>query len=193
MPAMNPRRLPAGRRHPLLLTLTLGLLGMLSACTGLPAGTTAVTDFDIDRYLGTWYEIARLDHSFERGLTDVTATYSRRDDGGVHVVNRGFDTKANDWDEAVGKAYPTVAPDIGRFKVSFFGPFYGGYNILALDAEDYEYALVAGPNRSYLWLLARTPDLPEAEVQALVQQATALDFPTDELIFVTHERRSGDR
>jgi len=158
----------------------------VSACTGLPKGTSAVSGFEIDRYLGKWYEIARLDHSFERGLTDVTADYTLRDDGGVRVVNRGFNAGKEEWDEAIGKAYLIGSPDVGRLKVSFFGPFYGGYNILELDVENYQYALVAGPNRSYLWILARSPDLPETIVQSLVAKARSLEFPVDELIYVSH-------
>lgn len=159
----------------------------VAACTGMPKGTSAVSGFEIDRYLGTWYELARLDHRFERGLTDVTADYMLRDDGGVRVVNRGFSTETGEWDEAVGRAYLVDSPDVGRLKVSFFGPFYGGYNILDLDIENYQYALVAGPNRSYLWILARSPDLSETIVQSLVEKARSLEFPVDELIYVSHD------
>lgn len=167
----------------------LAALPLVSACTGLPQGTSAVTDFELERYLGTWYEIARFDHSFERGLTDVTANYTLRDDGGVRVLNRGFNAKNAEWEEAIGKAYPVAEPDVGRLKVSFFGPFYAGYNILELDVDAYEYALVAGPDRSYLWILARSPDLPKAVVQSLVDKAQSLDFPVEQLIYVSHERR----
>jgi len=160
---------------------------LVAACTGLPKGTTAVSGFELDRYLGTWYEIARLDHRFERGLTNVSANYSLRDDGGVRVVNRGYNAAKGEWNEAIGKAYFVDTPDIGRLKVSFFGPFYGGYNILELDSENYEYALVAGPDRSYLWILARSPDLSEAVVQSLVAKAKDLGFAVDELIYVSHD------
>lgn len=159
----------------------------VSACTGLPQGTSAVSGFEVDRYLGTWYEIARLDHRFERGLTNVTAEYTLQDDGGLRVVNRGFSTKTEEWDEAVGKAYLVGSPDVGQLKVSFFGPFYGGYNILELDKEDYQYALVAGPDRSYLWILARSPDLSESKVQSLVEKARRLEFPVNDLIYVSHD------
>jgi apolipoprotein D and lipocalin family protein len=154
---------------------------------GLPQGTSAVSGFEVDRYLGTWYEIARLDHRFERGLTNVTAEYTLQDDGGLRVVNRGFSTKTEEWDEAVGKAYLVGSPDVGQLKVSFFGPFYGGYNILELDKEDYQYALVAGPDRSYLWILARSPDLSESKVQSLVEKARRLEFPVNDLIYVSHD------
>jgi apolipoprotein D and lipocalin family protein len=171
------------KRGALLILATL----VISACTGLPKGTSAVSGFELDRYLGTWYEIARLDHRFERGLTNVSANYTLKDDGGVRVVNRGFSTKKAEWSEAIGKAYFVDAPDVGRLKVSFFGPFYGGYNILELDHENYEYALVAGPDRSYLWILARSPDLSETIVQSLVEKARDLEFPVDELIYVSHD------
>jgi apolipoprotein D and lipocalin family protein len=162
-------------------------LGLNSGCTGVPKGVSVVTDFDLERYLGTWYEIARLDHSFERGLSQVTATYSLREDGGVHVVNRGRSDKTGDWDEAIGKAYFVGARDTGQLKVSFFGPFYGGYNIIELDKTGYQYSLVAGPSRDYLWVLARTPALDPSTLQRLIDQAEALGFATDELIFVEHE------
>ena len=145
-----------------------------------------VREFDLERYLGTWYEIARLDHRFERGLSNVTATYSMRADGGVNVLNRGYDASSGEWDEASGKAYFVEEPDVGRLKVSFFGPFYGGYNIVELDKEDYRHALVVGPNRNYLWILARTPALDDGTLQALVGTATRLGFPTNELIYVDH-------
>jgi apolipoprotein D and lipocalin family protein len=158
----------------------------LVACTGIPSGVEAVHGFDLQRYLGTWYEIARLDHSFERGLTRVTAHYNRRADGGVRVVNRGYDPESGKWREAVGRAYPVGASDVGRLKVSFFGPFYAGYNIIALDREHYRYAMVCGPNRTYLWILAREPTLAPSILKRLLDRAKALGFATDQLIFVQH-------
>jgi len=159
---------------------------LLTSCTGIPEGVEPVTGFEIDRYLGTWYEIARLDHPFERGLERVTAVYEPRDDGGIHVVNRGFDPKEKQWREALGKAYFVEDPTIGRLKVSFFGPFYGGYNIIDLDREGYAHALVCGPDRSYLWILARTPSLDESVTARLVRTARDLGFETDALLFVRH-------
>ena len=170
----------------LRLAPALVLAALLAGCTGLPQGTQAVQGFELDRYLGTWYEIARLDHSFERGLSNVTASYSLRSDGGVHVVNRGYRDEEGVWDEAIGKAYFVGESDEGRLKVSFFGPFYGGYNVIALDQENYEYSLVVGPNRNYLWILARSPELPDETLQTLIDEARRLDFPVDELIRVVH-------
>lgn len=163
---------------------------LLAGCTGPPEGVSPVTGFELERYLGTWYEIARLDHRFERGLTHVTAVYSLRDEGGLRVVNRGYDPDGQEWKEARGKAYFLDDETVGTLEVSFFGPFYGGYNIIALDFENYAWSMVAGPNRSYLWILARSPELPDATLERLIAEARALDFPVDELIRVVHDGRS---
>jgi apolipoprotein D and lipocalin family protein len=170
------------RATPLLTALAV----LLTACTGAPDGVEVVSGFELNRYLGTWYEIARLDHSFERGLSNVTANYSLREDGGVKVVNRGYDAEKDEWEETEGKAYFLGDEDVGQLKVSFFGPFYGGYNVVELDKEDYQYSLVVGPDRSYMWILARTPELDEAILERLVAKARELGFPTDELIMVEH-------
>jgi len=162
---------------PLLCTL------LLSGCATVPEGVETVEGFDLARYLGAWHEVARLDHSFERGLVSVTAEYSLRPDGGVKVLNRGFDPAKKKWKEAEGRAYFTGSPASGRLKVSFFRPFYGGYNIVELDKENYSYSLVAGPNRSYLWILARSPELPPAVLERLTARAAALGFDTSKLIY----------
>lgn len=155
----------------------------LSACTGIPEGTRAITDFSAPDYLGRWYEIARFDHSFEEGLDCVTADYSTREDGGLRVINRGVNLAEGKPDIAEGKAYLLEEPNVGRLKVSFFGPFYSSYNILALD-DDGQWSLVTGPDRDYLWILARTPRLDSATYRSLVERLTALDYPTANLIEV---------
>lgn len=160
---------------------------LLTGCTGIPEGINAVDGFEINRYLGTWYEVARLDHRFERGLENISATYTLREDGGVDVLNKGWDIKAGEWSQAQGKAYFVEQADQGRLKVSFFGPFYGGYNIIELDKKDYAYSMVTGPDRSYFWILSRTKQLPDATLQALIKQAKSLGFATDELIFVKQD------
>lgn len=170
-------------RH--LLPALLSLL-LLVACTGTPRGIEAVRDFELERYLGRWYEIARLDHPFERGLVDVTARYALRDEGDLIVVNRGWDPEAGEWRSVEGRARFVGSPAIGELAVSFFGPFYGGYNVIELDRTAYDWALVAGPTRSFLWILAREPDPAPEVVTALVERAKALDFPVDELIRVEH-------
>jgi len=162
------------------------LLVFLSGCTGIPEGVSPVSGFDVNRYLGTWYEIARLDHSFERGLQQVTAEYSLRDDGGIRVVNQGYNNAKQRWEKAEGKAYFTGDSDVGRLKVSFFGPFYGGYNIIDLDRESYQYALVSGPDTSYLWILARQPDLDVSIINQLLAIASGHGFDTSRMIFVAH-------
>ena len=156
----------------------------LCACTGLPEGVEPVQGFEPERYLGKWYEIARLDHSFERGLSRVTAEYSRRDEGGIRVINRGYNAEKGEWEQAEGKAYFVRSEDQGYLKVSFFGPFYGAYVVFGLDHENYRYSFVSGPDRSYLWLLARTPTVDQAVIDRFLAVAGSLGYPTDELIFV---------
>lgn len=159
------------------------MLFLLTGCSGTPDGLTPVSGFDGQRYLGTWYEIARLDHSFEHGLERVTAHYSLDPDGSIRVINRGYDPAQQKWQQAEGIAKFVSSPDVGHLKVSFFGPFYGGYNVLLLDA-DYQYALVSGPNRDYLWLLARTPTLGPATYDQIIEQARQMGFDTQQLIRV---------
>lgn len=159
---------------------------LLTACVNIPENISPVTGFDINQYLGTWYEIARLDHSFERGLERVTAQYSLRDDGGIKVVNKGIDPKKNSWKEVIGKAYFVGDSNLGSLKVSFWGPFYSSYNIIALDEKKYSYSMVCGPNKSYLWILAREPHMEESLKSELMNRAKALGFRTDKMIHVTH-------
>ena len=158
----------------------------ISGCLGLPEGVYPVDEFDLHKYLGKWYEIARLDHSFERGLDRVTAEYSLRDDGGVRIINRGFSTAKNTWKEAEGKAYFVRGKDEGYLKVSFFGPFYGSYVVFELDKENYHYAFVTGSNTSYLWLLSRTPTVRKELVYRFIKRSEELGFDTDNLIFIEH-------
>ena len=167
--------------------ILLLLVCLLTGCTGIPENVKPVDNFKLENYLGKWYEIARLDHSFEQGLSRVSAEYSLRPDGGVKVINRGYSAKDNKWKEAVGKAYFVKEPDQGFLKVSFFGPFYGSYVVFALDHENYQYALVSGPDKSYLWLLARSPKINEDIKNDLIAKARAAGFDTDKLIYVKHD------
>lgn len=167
----------------------LTVMMLLTACSGVPQGLQPVSGFELERYLGRWYEIARLDHSFEHGLTHVTAEYRLLPEGRVEVINRGFDPAKAAWRDAKGVARFQGARDIGSLEVSFFGPFYGGYNVLVLDA-DYRYALVAGPSRDYLWILARDPQLDRATLEALVARAKEWGFATDALIYVDQTPRA---
>ncbi|MCP3428149.1 lipocalin family protein [Opacimonas viscosa] len=162
------------------------VLSLLSACTSVPENITPVSNFAKERYLGKWYEIARLDHSFERGLQGVTAEYGLQPDGGISVLNKGYDIAEQRWAEAKGKAYFVDSEQVGHLKVSFFGPFYASYVIAELD-EDYQYALVTGPDTDYLWILARTPVLAETTISRLIKKAEQAGFNTDGLIFVEHK------
>ena len=166
--------------------ILLFLLG-LAGCTSVPEGVTPVTGFESERYLGTWYEIARFDHSFEEGLSRVTATYSKREDGGIRVLNKGYDAATGEWDEAEGKAYFVSDETTGHLKVSFFGPFYTSYVIAELDKDNYQYSLVTGPDRSYLWILARQPTLSQDVLDELLSKAKSLGYATDEFIWVEHK------
>ena len=163
--------------------LMIGLVLLLSGCVSVPDDIQPVKNFQAERYLGTWYEIARLDHSFERDMQHVTAEYSMREDGGIKVINRGFKEAKQEWNEAEGKAYFVEDSKTGYLKVSFFGPFYGSYIIFDLGQE-YEYSLVTSSKKSYLWLLSRTPTLSKDKQQRLIQRMTDLGFATDKLIFV---------
>ena len=159
----------------------------LSGCTGLPQGVTPVKNFDKGKYLGKWYEVARLDHSFERGLDKVTAEYELFDDGGIKVTNRGYSSEDKKWEKAQGKAYFVGKEDEGHLKVSFFGPFYSSYVIFDLDHENYQYAFVSGYNTSYLWLLSRTPTVSEEIRDKFIKKSEELGFDTKSLIYVDHD------
>lgn len=164
---------------------------LLAGCLGMPEQVTPVSGFEVQRYLGKWYEIARLDHNFERGLVNISAEYSLREDGGVKVVNRGYSPDDGEWKQVEGKAYFADAADVGYLKVSFFGPFYGSYVVFGLDRENYRHAFVSGPSHSYLWLLSRTPTLEDAVVERFELEAKRRGFDTDGLIFVEHEPVDG--
>jgi apolipoprotein D and lipocalin family protein len=167
--------------------IALLMVLLLAGCYSTPQGVQPVESFDLNRYLGKWYEIARLDHSFERGLEQVTAEYSLRDDGGITVINRGFSQEDNEWSQAEGKAYFVGDKGTGHLKVSFFGPFYSSYVIFGLDEENYEYAFVSGPRLSYLWLLSRKPTVSEEVMKEFLEKAGSLGFETEKLIYVRQE------
>lgn len=156
----------------------------LAGCTGKPENIKPVERFQADRYLGTWYEIARIDHRFEKGLSQVTAQYSLRDDGGIKVVNRGYSAKDGKWKESVGKAYFVDGKDKGYLKVSFFGPFYGSYIVFGLEETNYRYALVSGPDTSYFWLLSRSKDMDPVLRERLIAEAVAKGFKREDILLV---------
>ena len=176
--------LTKGDKMKKLLALILPFL--FGGCLDVPDGITPIDNFELDKYLGKWYEVARLDHSFERGLQQVTAEYEMRQDGGVQVTNRGYLTSKNKWKDAQGKAYFVDQPQTGHLKVSFFGPFYGTYAIFELG-DNYEYAFVSGSTTEYLCFLSRTPVVSQELKDHFLEKAEALGFDTKALIFVDQE------
>lgn len=151
--------------------------------TRTPVGVQPVTGFDVSRYIGDWFEIARLNHRFERGMSHVSASYSLNDDGTVKVVNRG--RKAEQWKDIKGTARFQGEPDVASLAVTFFPGFPGGYHVFELS-PDYRWAMIAGPNRGYLWILSRGKTLDEETYQRLVGIAREKGYDVDGLIRVDH-------
>lgn len=170
-----------------MIRLSLLFVFLLIGCTGKPDNIKPVENFQSAKYLGKWYEIARIDHRFEKGLTKVTADYSVRDGGGIKVVNRGYSAKDQQWKESVGKAFFVGSEDQAYLKVSFFGPFYGSYIVFDLEQENYQYALVSGPDKSYFWLLSRTPKMDAKLQKSLIDKAVQLGFDRQQIILVEQE------
>ncbi|WAJ70119.1 lipocalin family protein [Catenovulum adriaticum] len=167
----------------ILLILSLGLL----SCTGLPDKIKPVDSFELDAYLGKWHEVARLPHSFEEDMNQVTAEYQLNQDGSVKVINRGFNLCEQKWDKAEGNANFVDEKSKGYLKVSFFGPFYGSYVVFELGPKlngQYQYSFVSGPNTDYLWLLSRTKDVSAQTKQAFIKKAKQADFNTNKVIWV---------
>ena len=154
----------------------------------IPKGAIAVKPFDQKKYLGLWYEIARLDYKFERNLNNVTATYSLKENGTIKVDNKGYNFKKGKWEQSVGKAKPLADPMEAKLKVSFFGPFYSGYNVIVID-KDYKYALVIGKSTKYMWILSRETTIPEEIKNDYLKQAKAIGFKTDDLVWVEHNKK----
>jgi len=170
-----------------LITFILCIMGLfLKSCSTIPPGAVAVTSFEKEKYLGKWYEIARFDFRFEKDLNNTTATYTLRDDGLIRVYNRGYNYVTNEWKDAEGKAKFAGDPSVAMLKVSFFGPFYAGYNVIALD-DDYQYALISGSSLKYLWILSREKTIPEEIKTAYLKIAQEIGFETDNLIWVEHD------
>jgi apolipoprotein D and lipocalin family protein len=171
--------------------LGAGIAFVLYSCGGstIPKKATAVTNFDKTRYLGKWYEIARLDHKYEKDKDNVTANYSLNDNGTIKVANKGYDVKKDEWEQSIGKAKFVRKDDVGMLKVSFFGPFYSGYNVIAVDA-DYKYALVAGESLKYLWILSRETTIPENIKADYLKKAQEIGYDISALIWVKHDKAS---
>lgn len=151
----------------------------------IPKGAEAVRNFNVSKYLGQWYEIARFDYRFEKHLKNVTATYSKNGDGTIRVQNRGFHIKENKWKESIGTADFIDRKDEARIKVSFFKPMWSSYNVI--DLVDYKYALVAGNSTDYLWILSREKTIPDYVKDRFLAKAESLNFKTENLIWVEHD------
>lgn len=180
---------PRPRIWPVALGVAVALSVLaLSACsTKPPPGIQPVTGFDVDRYTGHWYEVARIDQRFEAGLVRTHAEYRRNADGSLTVINRGYDPKRDAWKESRGRAVFVDEPTRAALKVSFFGPFYSAYNVVALD-ENYQWAMVMGASTDSLWILSRTPDLPNHVLQHLVERAQAMGVDTAQILWVPQDR-----
>ena len=155
------------------------LVLLISGCRST-RDLSVVSGFDVNRYLGTWYEAARFPHRFDEGLSAVMANYSLNEEGTIKVINRGFHAEEKRWKQAEGVAKFRNDPAEGWLKVSFFGPFYAAYKIIYLD-KDYTEAIVAGPSYDYLWILVREPDFPAKELDRLIRNAAELGFDTNRL------------
>lgn len=167
------------------LVVTFFALGASACSTTLSPDVVPVSNFNSEKYLGKWYEVARIENGFEEGLSKVTAEYSRREGGGITVLNRGFEAEDNEWEEAKGKAFFVDTEEKGHLKVSFFGPFYGPYVIFEL-APDYSYSFVTNHNKKYLWLLSRTPEISDETRTLFIKRIKEMNFDTDELVWVDH-------
>ena len=176
------------KRSLIMAALTGVVLVTLRSCASIPEGAVAIKPFDKEKYLGKWYEIARMDFRFERNLNNVTANYSIKENGNIKVDNRGFDYVTREWKQAIGKAKLAGDPDEAKLKVSFFGPFYSGYNVIALD-DQYKYALVAGQNLKYLWLLSRETTMPESTKQSYLNIAKGLGYDVSTLVWTEQDQK----
>lgn len=174
----------------IIIPVALGILSLtlINSCSvGIPKGATAVQNFNAKKYLGKWYEVARFDYRFEKNLNNVTATYSMKDNGSIKVDNRGYDYIKNKWKESIGEAKFVENDKIAKLKVSFFKPFWGGYNVIDID-DDYKYALIAGSNLDYLWILSREKTIPDSYKDRFLEKAKKLGYKTESLIWVEHNQ-----
>ncbi|MGA9638373.1 lipocalin family protein [Flavobacterium sp.] len=170
----------------------LALVGVglfLNSCSKktIPEKAQAVQNFDKAKYLGKWYEIARLDFKYEKDMNNTTAEYSLKDDGMIKVDNKGYDYKKEKWEQSTGKAKFVGDENVAMLKVSFFGPFYSGYNVIAIDPA-YKYALVAGESLDYLWILSRETSIPEEIKTNFLKKAQQIGYQTKDLVWVEHTK-----
>jgi apolipoprotein D and lipocalin family protein len=173
---------------PSLLISGIGTLLFINACSGVkvPTGVSVVKPFDVEKYTGTWYEIARFDFTHEKNMSNVTATYTLQDNGTVGVLNKGFDEIKQKWKEAKGKAKFVGDRNEGALKVSFFGPFYAGYNVVMME-PDYENVLIFGEDRDYIWILSRNKTISSDVKQKFLDRANAAGYDVSRLVWTKQD------
>lgn len=168
--------------------LTLTLFALCTTAMSQDINNSTISNFDLGRYLGKWYEIARYDHSFERGLVGSTAVYSLRDDGKIKVLNSGhLNSLDGPYKESIGKAKPNRNGKPGQLQVSFFGPFYSDYYILDI-APDYSYSVVGSSSPKYLWILSRTPQITPEVRNKILSNLQKRGYNTDNLLWIEQEK-----
>ncbi|WP_318348676.1 lipocalin family protein [Aquipluma nitroreducens] len=171
----------------LLLLLSLFFTFSCTNTNSQMLDKTTVKELDLNRYLGTWYEIARFPHSFEKNMVGVTATYSLRDDGKIRVLNQGYKNTLNgELSVAEGKAKIPDPSEPGKLKVSFFWIFYGDYNVLELD-ENYQYVMIGSSTDKYFWILSRTPQMSPETYEMLLEKARKRGYNLDKLVKVSQK------
>ncbi|MBP3942960.1 lipocalin family protein [Sphingobacteriaceae bacterium WQ 2009] len=171
------------KKQSLILLSTAAIAAVLfNSCGSVKSNVNAVKPFNKEKYLGDWYEIARLDFKWEKNMSQVTAKYTSNEDGSIRVENKGFNYVKDEWKTSVGKAKFNGAMDQGALKVSFFGPFYSGYNVVKID-KDYKYALVFGENLKYLWILSREKTIPTKVKEEYLAYAEASGYQTSNLVW----------
>src|SRR5436190_10416798 len=162
-------------------------IGIFSACSNIPEKAKAIENFNVNRYLGVWYEIARTDNRFERNMDNVVAKYSLKSNGELVVFNSGYNYEKKEWKSITGSAKFRGDKNTAALTVTFFKPFYGGYNVIAID-KDYKYALVAGNDLEYLWLLSKEKSMPDNIKQQYLKLAGEIGYDTSKLIWVNQDK-----
>lgn len=165
--------------------LATAALLLLNTSAAIPKKAKAIEHFILEKYLGKWYEVARIDFKFEKNLNNTTAEYSLNENGSVKVLNQGYNYVDKKWTSSEGKAKFRGEESVAELKVSFFGPFYSGYNVIAID-KDYQFALVAGKNLDYLWILSREPKIPLHIKEEYLKIAKQVGYDVNRLIWVEH-------
>ena len=170
-----------------LALLGIGAVVLVNSCTvKVPENVTVIKNFDVEKYAGHWYEIARFDFKHEKDMKNVTAHYTLNDDGSIKVVNKGYDYVKNEWKEVNGKAKFIGDEDKAALKVSFFGPFYGGYNVVAMN-PNYENVLVFGESTDYIWILSRNKTIPQKVKDEFLAKAKEAGYDLDRLVWTEHD------